>query len=92
MRSPNGGQTLARVVGMGSSALMVGRRYTPGMGAVETMEDFFEKLNGGDRAGVLRQARILGAAVRPRGDTALLALADALAARAEAPANAEVYR
>ena len=28
---------------------MGGRRYTPPMGAVETMEDFFEKLNGGDR-------------------------------------------
>ena len=30
-------------------APMGGRRYTPRMGAVETMEDFFEKLNGGDR-------------------------------------------
>ena len=29
------------------------RRYTPDMGAVETMEDFFEKLNGGDRAGAV---------------------------------------
>ena len=37
----------------GLAALMVGRRYTPGMGAVETMEDFFEKLNGGDREGAV---------------------------------------
>ena len=29
------------------------RRYTQAMGAVETMEDFFEKLNGGDRAGAV---------------------------------------
>jgi hypothetical protein len=28
---------------------MGGRRYTLGMGAVETMEDFFEKLNAGER-------------------------------------------
>jgi hypothetical protein len=32
-----------------SSTPIGGRRYTPRMGAVETMEDFFEKLNGGDR-------------------------------------------
>ena len=32
---------------------MGGRRYTPAMGAVETMEDFFEKLNGGDREGAV---------------------------------------
>ena len=30
-------------------ASMGGRRYTPPMGAVETMEDFFEKLNAGER-------------------------------------------
>ena len=30
-------------------ASMGARRYTPPMGAVETMEDFFEKLNAGDR-------------------------------------------
>lgn len=29
---------------------MAARRYTPPMGAVETMEEFFEKLNEGDRA------------------------------------------
>ena len=29
------------------------RRYTPRMGAVETMEEFFEKLNGGDREGAV---------------------------------------
>lgn len=28
-------------------------RYTPAMGAVETMEDFFERLNGGDREGAV---------------------------------------
>lgn len=27
--------------------------YTPGMGAVDTMEVFFEKLNGGDREGAV---------------------------------------
>ena len=34
---------------------MVGgaRRYTPPMGAVETMEVFFEKLNAGDREGAV---------------------------------------
>ena len=32
-----------------SSAATGARRYTPPMGAVETMEEFFEKLNGGDR-------------------------------------------
>src|SRR5262245_32912497 len=43
-RRPNWGQASARVAaGMGA------RRYTPPMGAVETMEEFFEKLNGGDR-------------------------------------------
>ena len=35
------------------AASMGGRRYTPPMGAVETMEDFFEKLNGGDREGAV---------------------------------------
>ena len=30
----------------GVGRVMGGRRYTPAMGAVETMEDFFEKLNG----------------------------------------------
>lgn len=35
------------------SASFVARRYTPTMGAVETMEDFFEKLNGGDREGAV---------------------------------------
>ena len=42
-------------VGRGSirAASMGGRRYTPPMGAVETMEDFFEKLNGGDREGAV---------------------------------------
>jgi hypothetical protein len=29
------------------------RRYTPAMGAVETMEEFFEKLNAGDREGAV---------------------------------------
>jgi hypothetical protein len=43
----------ASVVGRRSGASMVARRYTPGMGAVETMEDFFEKLNGGDREGAV---------------------------------------
>ena len=32
---------------------MGGRRYTQAMGAVETMEDFFEKLNAGDRQGAV---------------------------------------
>ena len=32
---------------------MRARRYTPRMGAVETMEDFFEKLNEGDREGAV---------------------------------------
>jgi hypothetical protein len=32
---------------------MGGRRYTQVMGAVETMEEFFEKLNGGDREGAV---------------------------------------
>jgi ketosteroid isomerase-like protein len=44
-RRPNNGQTSVRVV----RAVMGARRYTPRMGAVETMEDFFEKLNTGDR-------------------------------------------
>ena len=35
------------------AASMGARRYTPPMGAVETMEDFFEKLNGGDREGAV---------------------------------------
>ena len=44
-RRPNSGQASVSVV----RAPMGGRRYTPGMGAVETMEDFFEKLNAGER-------------------------------------------
>ena len=32
---------------------MGARRYTPAMGAVETMEEFFEKLNAGDREGAV---------------------------------------
>ena len=43
----------ANRVRMGSSASMGARRYTPVMGAVETMEDFFEKLNAGDREGAV---------------------------------------
>ena len=42
MRSPKSGQASVRVE---ASAVMGARRYTPPMGAVETMEDFFEKLN-----------------------------------------------
>src|SRR6186997_1721066 len=42
-RRPNSGQADRRRASMG------GRRYTPRMGAVETMEDFFEKLNAGER-------------------------------------------
>ena len=37
----------------GSTAAMGTRRYTPAMGAVETMEEFFEKLNAGDREGAV---------------------------------------
>jgi len=37
----------------GSTAAMGTRRYTPAMGAVETMEEFFEKLNSGDREGAV---------------------------------------
>ena len=37
----------------GSTASMGARRYTPAMGAVETMEEFFEKLNAGDREGAV---------------------------------------
>ena len=37
----------------GSTATMGTRRYTPAMGAVETMEEFFEKLNAGDREGAV---------------------------------------
>src|SRR6476660_5067447 len=44
-RSPKSGQASFR----GIRASMGGRRYTPPMGAVETMEDFFEKLNAGER-------------------------------------------
>ena len=44
-RSPKSGQASVSVVW----AAMGARRYTPPMGAVETMEDFFEKLNTGDR-------------------------------------------
>src|SRR5712675_1772661 len=42
-RRPKSGQAVSRAAPMG------GRRYTPRMGAVETMEDFFEKLNAGER-------------------------------------------
>src|SRR5262245_18871628 len=45
IRSPNSGHASVREVEAGMGA----RRYTPPMGAVETMEEFFEKLNGGDR-------------------------------------------
>ena len=44
-RSPKSGQASVREV----PAPMGARRYTPPMGAVETMEDFFEKLNAGER-------------------------------------------
>src|SRR4051794_7662275 len=44
-RSPNSGHTASRVVRTSMGA----RRYTQAMGAVETMEDFFEKLNAGER-------------------------------------------
>src|SRR6185436_12466072 len=37
----------------GVTAAMGTRRYTPAMGAVETMEEFFEKLNSGDREGAV---------------------------------------
>jgi hypothetical protein len=53
MRSPNSGQAAARDGATGSAACMGARRYTPAMGAVETMEDFFEKLNAGDRQGAV---------------------------------------
>ena len=53
MRSAKSGQADASVVAGRASASMGGRRYTPAMGAVETMEDFFEKLNGGDREGAV---------------------------------------
>src|SRR6185295_8737348 len=53
MRSPKSGQAVARVMGTWASASMGGRRYTQVMGAVETMEEFFEKLNGGDREGAV---------------------------------------
>src|SRR5689334_8031363 len=48
-RSPKSGQASASEV----AACMGTRRYTPPMGAVETMQDFFEKLNGGDREGAV---------------------------------------
>src|SRR6476620_1612556 len=44
-RSPKSGHASVSLV----RASMGGRRYTPPMGAVETMEDFFEKLNAGER-------------------------------------------
>src|SRR6478735_3107273 len=44
-RSPKRGQASVRAI----PASRGGRRYTPPMGAVETMEDFFEKLNAGER-------------------------------------------
>src|SRR5688572_17411641 len=54
MTRPKSGKAPARRARTsGAGAAMVGRRYTPGMGAVETMEDFFEKLNGGDREGAV---------------------------------------
>jgi len=56
IRSPNSGQAASRVAGAaapGSTAAMGARRYTPAMGAVETMEEFFEKLNAGDREGAV---------------------------------------
>ena len=37
----------------GSNVVAGARRYTPPMGAVETMEVFFEKLNAGDREGAV---------------------------------------
>ena len=46
IRSPKSGHTASSAA---ASAVMGARRYTPPMGAVETMEDFFEKLNAGDR-------------------------------------------
>jgi hypothetical protein len=52
-RSPNSGHTAVRRARAGSSASMGARRYTPDMGAVETMEEFFEKLNAGDREGAV---------------------------------------
>jgi hypothetical protein len=53
IRSPNSGQAASRDVPEGSTAAMGTRRYTPAMGAVETMEEFFEKLNSGDREGAV---------------------------------------
>src|SRR4249919_823710 len=44
-RRRKSGHASSRVV----RASMGARRYTPPMGAVETMEDFFEKLNAGER-------------------------------------------
>ena len=44
-RSPKSGHASVSVV----RAPMGARRYTQPMGAVETMEDFFEKLNAGER-------------------------------------------
>ena len=53
MRSAYSGQAASSVVRAGASASMGARRYTQAMGAVETMEDFFEKLNAGDREGAV---------------------------------------
>ena len=56
--NPNSGEAAASRSRRGSSPSIGGRRYTPGMGAVETMEDFFEKLNGGDREGACGRGKI----------------------------------
>ena len=52
-RSWKSGQIAASGATEGSTAAMGTRRYTPAMGAVETMEEFFEKLNAGDREGAV---------------------------------------
>lgn len=44
------GPDLLRVA---EAALLRRSAYTPAMGAVETMDDFFEKLNAGDREGAV---------------------------------------
>ena len=55
--NPNSGHAAARRARSSSidrwAASMGARRYTQAMGAVETMEEFFEKLNGGDREGAV---------------------------------------
>src|SRR5687768_11079671 len=52
MRKSNSGQR-GCATSEGSSVVGGARRYTPPMGAVETMEVFFEKLNAGDREGAV---------------------------------------